>query len=92
VTKYNMTQEMAARTELRRPGTFLSNPLQRLLAIVHEWRNRRNIERSLGCLSNFHLRDIGLTKSDIHAACADNFDQAAVRALKGAAQSRMSNW
>ena len=92
MTKHNMTQTTLHRTALRVPGTFLGRPLERLLALVHEWRTRRNIERSLGHLSNFHLRDVGLTKSDVEAACADNLDRSASRALKSAAQHRMSNW
>ena len=92
MTKHNMTQTTPGRTTLRVPGTFLARPLDRLLALVHEWRTRRNIERSLGHLSNFHLRDVGLTKADVEAACADSFDRSASRALKSAAQNRMGNW
>ena len=92
MTKHNMTQTTLHRTALRVPGTFLGRPLERLLALVHKWRTRRNIERSLGHLSNFHLRDVGLTKADVEAACADSFDRSASRALKSAAQNRMGNW
>jgi uncharacterized protein YjiS (DUF1127 family) len=92
MTKYNMTQTTLHRNALRVLGTFLGRPLERLLVFVHEWRTRRNIERSLGHLSNFHLRDVGLTKADVEAACADGFDRSASRALKSAAQNRMGNW
>lgn len=92
MTKHNMTQTTLGGTALRVPGTFLGRPLERLLALVHEWRTRRNIERSLGHLSNFYLRDAGLTKADVEAACADSFDRSVSRALKTAAQNRMSNW
>ena len=95
MTKHNMTQT-TGRTALRALGTFLARPLERLLAhfpaLVHEWRTRRRIERSLGQLSNFYLRDVGLTKADVEAACADSFDRSATRALKSAAQNRMGNW
>ena len=92
MTKHNMTQTTPHRTAQRVLGTLLGRPLERLLAFVHEWRTRRNIERSLGHLSNFHLRDVGLTKADVEAACADSFDRSVSRALKSAAQSRMGNW
>jgi uncharacterized protein YjiS (DUF1127 family) len=92
MTNYNMRQTTLGRTALRMPGIFLDRPLDRLLAFAHEWRTRRNIERSLGHLSNFHLRDVGLTKADVEAACVDRFNQSASRALKSAAQNRMSNW
>ena len=92
MTKHNMTQTTLHRTALRVLGTFLARPLERLLALVHEWRTRRNIERSLGHLSNFQLRDVGLTKADVEAACADSFGRSASRALKSAAQNRMGNW
>ena len=92
MTKHNMTQTTLNRTALRVLGTFLGRPLERLLALVHEWRIRRNIGRSLGHLSNFHLRDVGLTKADVEAACADSFDRSASRALKSTAQNRMGNW
>ncbi len=62
MTKHNMTKTTLRRTALRVLGTFLARPLERLLVLVHEWRTRRNIERSLGHLSNLHLRDVGLTK------------------------------
>ena len=77
MTKHNMTQTTLHRTALRVPGTFLGRPLERLLALVHEWRTRRNIERSLGHLSNFHLRDVGLTKADVDAF--DYYERAAIR-------------
>jgi uncharacterized protein YjiS (DUF1127 family) len=92
MTKHNMTQTALHRTALRVLGTFLGRPLERLLALVQEWRTRRNIERSLGQLSNFHLRDVGLTKADVEAACADSFDLSASRAIKSAAWNRMGNW
>lgn len=92
MTKHNMTQTTLGRTALRVPGTILGRPVERLLALVHEWRTRRNIERSLGHLSNFHLRDVGLIKADVEVACADNFDRSASRVLKSAAQNRMNNW
>ena len=92
MTKHNMTKTTLRRTALRVLGTFLARPLERLLVLVHEWRTRRNIERSLGHLSNLHLRDVGLTKTDVEAACADSFDRSASHALKSAAQNRMGNW
>ena len=92
MTKHNMTQTTLRGTALRVLGTFLGRPLERLLALAHEWQARRNIERSLGHLSNFHLRDVGLTKADVEAACADSFGRSASRALKSAAQNRLGNW
>jgi uncharacterized protein YjiS (DUF1127 family) len=74
------------------PGTVIGGLLERLLVLVHEWRTRRDIERSLGHLSNFHLRDVGFTKADVEAACADSFDRSASRALKSATQNRVGNW
>ena len=53
------------------PGTFLGRPLERPLTQINEWWTRRKIERSLGNLSDYHMRDIGLTNADIEAACAD---------------------
>jgi uncharacterized protein YjiS (DUF1127 family) len=92
MTKHSMTQTTSRRTALRVPGSFLGYTLEGLLTIVREWRTRRNIERSLGHLSSFHLRDVGLTKADVEAACADSFDQSASSALKSAAQNRVGNW
>lgn len=92
MTKHNMTQTKLCRTALRIPGPFPHSPLERLLALVNEWRTRRNLECSLGQLSEFHLRDAGLTKADVEAACADSFGRSASGALKSAAQNRMCNW
>ncbi|WP_457155516.1 DUF1127 domain-containing protein [Mesorhizobium sp. P5_C1] len=92
MTWHNMTPTTLGLTARRVPGTFLDLPLERLLAVVHEWRTRRNIERELGHLSNFLLRDVGLTKADVEAACVDSFDRSASRALKSVAQNRTGNW
>jgi uncharacterized protein YjiS (DUF1127 family) len=92
MTKHSMMQRTSGRTTLRVPGSFPGYPLESLQTIVCEWRTRRNIERSLGYLSNFHLRDVGLTRADVEAACADSFDRSASRALKSAAQNRVGNW
>jgi uncharacterized protein YjiS (DUF1127 family) len=87
-----MTQAAEDRVTRREPDTILDRPLERWLTLVREWRTRRKIERTLGCLSDFHLRDIGLTKVDAEAACADSFDRSASRALQSAARNRNSNW
>ena len=92
MTSQNMIHTTSGQTERRVPGTFLDRTLEGVLAFVHEWRTRRNIECGLGRLSNFHLRDVGLTKADIEAACADSFDRSSSRALNSAAQNRMGNW
>lgn len=92
MTKHDITRSKRCRTALRVPGTFLDRPLERMLALAHEWRARRNMMHSLGRLSDLHLRDIGLTDFDVRAACADSFDRSASRALKGAAHNRIGNW
>ncbi|BCG75384.1 hypothetical protein MesoLj113a_65420 [Mesorhizobium sp. 113-1-2] len=91
MTRRNAAQATLAQTARRVPGTFLHS-FERLLAFVHEWRTRREIERSVGRLSNFHLRDVGLTKFDVEAACFDSFDRSASRALMSASQNRTGNW
>ena len=92
MTKHNMTQTTLHRTALRVLSTFFGRPLERLQALIHEWRTRRSLERSLGHLSNSHMRDIGLTSADIEAACSDRLDRSAARALTNAAQTRVGNW
>lgn len=92
MTWRNMTQTTTGQTARRLAGTFLDPPLERLLALVREWRTRRNIERGLGHVSNFLLRDVALTEADVEAACADSFDRSASRALQSAAQNRTGNW
>lgn len=39
-------------------GHSLADLARTLLALGHEWRTRRDIERSLGHLSNLHLHDV----------------------------------
>ncbi|WP_143750613.1 hypothetical protein [Mesorhizobium sp. WSM4312] len=92
MTRRNVMQTTLGQTARGLPGTALDRPLERLPALVHEWRTRRNIERGLGHLSDFHLRDVGLTKADVEAACADSLDRSASRVLKSAAQNRTGNW
>ena len=92
MTKHNLTQTTLPRTSLRVRRIFSGLRLERLLALVHEWRTHRRIERSLCQLSDFQLRDVGLIKADVEAACANGFDRPASRALKSAAQSRIGNW
>ena len=91
MTRQNAAQASLGQAAQRVPGTFV-DPLERLLTVVHEWRARREIERSLGRLSNSHLRDVGLTEFDVQAACADSFDRSASRALMSVAQKRSGNW
>ncbi|RAZ91777.1 hypothetical protein DPM33_04595 [Mesorhizobium hawassense] len=91
MTRHNAAQAILGQAVQCVPGTLLDQ-FKRLLAVVHEWRTRREIERSLGRLSNFHLRDVGLTKFDVEAACADSFDRSASRALMSVAQKRTGNW
>ncbi|MER9856306.1 DUF1127 domain-containing protein [Mesorhizobium sp. M7A.F.Ca.US.010.02.1.1] len=82
MTWRNITQTTLGQTARRVPRTFLDPPLDRLLALVREWRTRRNIKRGLGHLSNFLLRDVGLTKADVESACADSFDRSALARLR----------
>ncbi|TGQ53370.1 hypothetical protein EN836_14300 [Mesorhizobium sp. M1C.F.Ca.ET.193.01.1.1] len=89
--RQNAAQAPLAQTARRSRGTVL-HPFERLLALTDEWRTRREIERSIGRLSNFHLRDVGLTKFDVEAACADSFDRSASRALMSVGQKRSGNW
>jgi uncharacterized protein YjiS (DUF1127 family) len=92
MTRLKLTKATPDQIALGMPGTFLGRPLERLLACVQEWRTRRNLKRSLGHLSSFYLRDVGLIKADVGAALADSFDRSATRALSGSAQSRFGNW
>jgi uncharacterized protein YjiS (DUF1127 family) len=92
MTRHYMTLTTAGQAAAQAPGTLLDRPFDRLLAILQEWRTRRYIKRELGHLSDLHLRDAGLTRADIEAACADRFDRSSARALKSAAQNRTGNW
>ncbi|TGP50688.1 hypothetical protein EN873_22655 [bacterium M00.F.Ca.ET.230.01.1.1] len=92
MTRHNAAQATLGETAQRVPRIILLDPFKRLLAVVHEWRARREIERSLGRLSKFHLRDVGLIKSDIEAACADSFDRSASHALASVKQKRTGSW
>jgi uncharacterized protein YjiS (DUF1127 family) len=89
---HSVSQPKLDQAARRVPGILLDRSLKRLMAVLDEWRTRREIERELGSLPNFHMRDIGLTKTVIEAACADSFDRSACRALKRAAQDRAGNW
>jgi uncharacterized protein YjiS (DUF1127 family) len=83
-----MTRTTLNQTALRVMGASF----ERISALVQEWWTRRKIKRSLGNLSDFLLRDVGLTKADIETACSDRFDRCASGALKGVAQNCASNW
>jgi len=89
MTRHDMTRTTLGQTARRVPALFL---IVRSNACWPLSMSGGNIERSLGHLSKFHLRDVGLTKADVEAACADSFDRSASRALKSAAQNRTSNW
>jgi hypothetical protein len=92
MTMHDVMQPTLGQIARRVPGTFLDRTLEFLPALVHEWRTRHNIERGLGHLSYFHLRDVGLIKADVEAACADSLDRSASCALNNAAGNRISNW
>lgn len=69
----------------------LNHPIQLVLARYEEWQARRKIVRSFAHMSNFHLQDIGLSKSDVEATCLASFDQPAFEALKRITQVRVGN-
>jgi len=92
MTRRDMTQTTSGRIIRGVAGTFPDRSRARLLAIADEWLSRRDIERGLGRLSDFHLRDVGLTKADVEAARAQGFDQPASRGLKRTARNRAGNW
>lgn len=76
----------------RGPIGRVNGPGCHVCAHVHEWLTRRNLENSVGHLSEFYLRDAGLTKADVEAACTGSFGRSDSRAVESAAQNRMSNW
>ncbi len=92
MNRHYMTLPTTGQAAPPAPGTFLDRPFGRLLAILQEWRTRRDIKRELGHLSDLHLRDAGLTRADIEAACASSFDRSSIRSLKRAAQRSAGNW
>lgn len=92
-----MAKQITMQTTLGWTAPLISgasaHPLvERLLAPIAEWRVRRSLEFSLGHLSEFHLRDVGLIKADVEAVCADGYGQSALSAISHKAQSRTGNW
>lgn len=92
MAKHHFTKSTPYQAAQRMAATYLGRLHEHLLALVDEWRARRNIERSLSKLSNFYLRDVGMTKADVEAACSDSFNHSASRALMSVAQNRAGNW
>lgn len=88
----DLTQRSLIRSRRRALAGLFSPRRGRLYALVLEWQSRRKMACILGQLSSASLRDIGLTKADVYAACADSFNQPASLALATTAQSRMGNW
>jgi uncharacterized protein YjiS (DUF1127 family) len=49
------------------PSAILSKGVQAVAAFFRAWRNRREFYR-LGTMTDAELRDIGLTRADLHVA------------------------
>ena len=70
------------------PGRFAAQ----CLAMVKEIRARRAMRQSLGNISDRQLRDAGLIRHDLEAACALGLGHAAEPDLETARRRRAENW
>ena len=82
---------------ISRGYTFVSiAPIRALadqcLAAIGELRARRAIRRALGTLSDDQLRDAGLIRSDLDAACEQPLSLSCALRLKAAARGKSGNW
>lgn len=80
-----------------RANLFLSNAhfrriTDKFLAVIEELRTRSTFRRTLGNISDQQLRDAGLIRSDLDAACGHGLSHSAGSELKAAARSRAGNW
>jgi len=64
----------------------------RLLAAFGEWRTRHAIRRTFAGASERELRDAGLIRSDVEAACGSPLSHSAASELRAAARGRAGNW
>jgi uncharacterized protein YjiS (DUF1127 family) len=86
---------MASMPTSRLSGYFWNATLEefaeRCIAAAAESCTRRDIRRTLGDLSDDALRDIGLIRNDLEAACSYGAHHAAAE-LETAARRRSGNW
>lgn len=87
-----MTMQLTSRANLYLSNVFYRNIAARCLAVVEEVRARSAIRRSLGNISDRQLKDAGLIRHDLDAACAHRLSNAAASELKDAARRRAGNW
>lgn len=87
-----MSMQLTSRANPSLSGAFYRHIAARCLAVVKEVRTRSAIRRSLGNISDRQLRDAGLIRHDLEAACADGLSQAAASELEAAARRRAGNW
>lgn len=63
-----------------------------LLEAIRECRAGSAIRRSLGAISDRQMRDAGLIRYDVEAACSRELSHPAGSELKAAARRRIGNW
>ncbi len=71
----------------RRPA-LLAHGLQVLSKVYRSWRNRREFYR-LGDMTEAELRDIGLTRADLHVAVASPFGLDPTTRLRDIVEARV---
>ena len=62
------------------------------LAVVKELRQRSELRRSLGSISDRQLKDAGLIRGDLEAACSEGLSHGAAAELVAAQRHRAGNW
>jgi uncharacterized protein YjiS (DUF1127 family) len=86
---------MASMSTSRASGYFWNAVFEkfaeRRLAAAAEMRANRDIRQALVKLSDDALRDIGLIRNDLEAACSNGLHDAAAE-LEAAARRRSGNW
>lgn len=75
---------------------LLSTTIRRLtdkcLAMIEELRTRNTIQQTLGSVSDRQLRDAGIIRNDIDAACGHPLSHSSASELRAAARGRTGNW
>jgi uncharacterized protein YjiS (DUF1127 family) len=85
VQSFNRTTPLLSSVTLRRLT-------EKCLAMIEELQTRDTIRRTLSSVSDRQLRDAGIIRNDIDAACGHSLSHSSASELRAAARGRTGNW
>ena len=87
-----MPVQSVTRVNLFFSSAAIRRVVDKCLVMIDELRARNSIRRTLGSVSDRQLRDAGIIRNDIDAACHHSPAHSSASELRAAARGRTGNW